>query len=528
MEPQSNTRETASTREKSRLEMARQMSGFSSATMLSRILGYFRDLMIAYTFGGGIWTDAFYAAFRIANFFRRTLGEGAMNASFVPILARQRMESPEKGREFLSALWAWLLVLTVAISLVGIILARPVVLAFAYGFTSKPEILSLTVELTRILFPHLVFTAMAALCQGALNVARRFFLPAAAPLSFSVCILAYLIGLKLGWISLDSPESKVRALAYVAVFGGLLQWVVQIPALYRAGLGPRLELPRRHPEIFQVLALMGPSLISMAVDQLDTFVNILCASFLKEGSVTAIYNSSRVMQLPLALFGVAAAAVSLPQLAEKSQLKRLDEFWQIVERSIGFLGFLLIPAAVGLAVLDLPIVQTLFQHGRFALAHSLLTKDALFFYSFGLLAYSLNKIFVSSFYALKDAATPVKVNLLQVSLNIVLSLLLMGPMGVGGLALAASISAWVGTSLLFILLRRRLGPHPLGGAAVSLLKSLGAGLGMGAFCLAVRHWGPQAPWACVSLSVAAAIPLYYGLAVLLDIPERKALHLWKE
>lgn len=521
MDSQSNIQE------KSRLEMARQMSGFSIATLLSRILGYFRDFMIAYTFGGGIWTDAFYAAFRIANFFRRTLGEGAMNASFVPILARQRMESREKAREFFSALWSWLLVLTAAISLLGILTARPLVLAFAYGFTSKPEILSLTVELTRILFPHLLFTAMAALCQGALNVARRFFLPAAAPLSFSISILVYLIGLQMGWISLDSSEAKVRALAYVAVFGGLLQWVVQVPALYRAGLGPRLQLPRRHPEIFQVLALMGPSLISMAADQMDTFVNILCASFLKEGSVTAIYNSSRVMQLPLALFGVAAAAVSLPQLAEKAQLRRLDEFWRILERAISLLGFLLFPAMVGLAVLDLPIVQTLFQHGRFALEHSLLTRDALFFYSFGLVAYSLSKIFVSSFYALKDAATPVKVNLLQVSLNIVLSLLLMGPLGVGGLALAASISAWIGAGSLFFLLKRRIGSHPLREAAVSLLKSLGASLGMGAFCLVIRLWGPQAPWACVLVSVAACIPLYYGFAVLLDIPERKALHLWK-
>lgn len=503
------------------------MSAFTAATLGSRVLGYARDAAIAYFFGGGVYTDCYYAAFRIANFLRRTLGEGAMSASFVPVLTSvTREEGPEAARDFHASLWTGLVLLTGALAALGIVFARPLVLAVTYGFASDPAKLALTVALTRILFPFFVFITAAALAQGALFARRRFFAPALAPTAFSVSILAYLGLLWTGVLPLPGLRERVIGLAVAATAGGLLQWLVQLPGLASEGLLPRPRAPWGPPAVRRVLALLGPSLISVAAEQVDAFVDTLFASFLAAGSITALYNANRLLQLPLALFGISTATVALTHLSEHAGSGDFGEYRRTLADSLGLTSFVLMPATAGLLVLSEPLVRLLFQHGAFTPEASRATAGALRFLAVGLTAYGWMKVLVMAHYALKDAATPVRVGVLKVGLNVVLCLSLVGALGVRGLTLAASLSSWVCAGVLLWHLHRRVGLEAR--LAASLAKSSAASLALWAACRAWLGLLPRlvsAPpaWLETATTVALALPAYYALASLLDIPERRVV-----
>lgn len=510
-----------------RREFARHVSGFTLATLASRILGYFRDAGIAALFGGGGLTDAYYAAFRIANFLRRTLGEGALNASFVPVLTQEHLKGKREARDFFSSLWTGLALATLGVVALGIWQARPIVLTLTYGFASDPEKLALTVTLTRLLFPHFFFVTAAAIEQGALYVTRRFFLPALAPTAFSISILAYLGMLWADWLPLHDPRSQMMGLAVAATVGSALQWLVQMPALHKEGLSPTLRSPTAHPGVWQVVALMGPSLVSIATDQVDALVDTVFASFLQEGSITAIYNSSRLMQLPLALFGVSTATVALTHLSEHAGLRQMDRFRQTLGHSLSLTAFVLFPAGAGMIVIAGPLVRLLFLHGAFTPAQAELTTGALCFYSLGLVAYGWTKVLVMAHYALKDARTPVALGAAKVALNVALCLALVGPLEVWGLALAASLSSWVCTGLLLASMARKTGLEP--GLGRTVAKAAFASAAIAAACLLLRAVARR--WlvhdaVTVLACVALAVPLYYALSVLLDLGERHTiLHL---
>ncbi|MBI4056999.1 MAG: murein biosynthesis integral membrane protein MurJ [Elusimicrobia bacterium] len=500
-------------------QFARHIGGFSLATLFSRILGYLRDALVVAHFGGGRLSDTYYAAFRIANLVRRTLGEGALTASFVPILEKERQKSSESAQAFFGSLWSGLVLVCGLLVILGILASRPLVLALTYGFTADPAKFDLTVQLTRILFPHLLFVTMAAAAQGALNVARRFFLPALAPITFSLSLIVYLLLLKQGIFPKLTPQGQIMGLALCAVIGGALEWLILLPPLFRAGFRLEFRNPWSHPGVKQVLLLMGPSILGLMVDQVDTLIEMTFASFMHEGAFTAIYNANRIMQLPLALFGVATASVALPHLSQKLGQKDMVQYRETLGLSLRLLGFVLIPASVGLLLLSLPIVQTLFQHGQFTLQQSLITHQALFFAAWGLLAFSLIRIAVISFFSLEDAITPVKVNLLEITLNAILCYALMRPMGVGGLTLAASLSSWVSVLLLFKILSDRIGGLPLASVFQSWTRTTLASLGMALFLWEFRKMASLPPWALTFASMPLALTLYLGLARLLHMEE---------
>ncbi|MBI4051162.1 MAG: murein biosynthesis integral membrane protein MurJ [Elusimicrobia bacterium] len=507
------------------VQYAKHIGGFGLATLFSRILGYFRDAMVVAHFGGGSLSDAFYAAFRVANLVRRTMGEGALSASFVPILAKERQKGNQEAQDFFNALWSGIVILSGSVVLLGILIARPLVLLLTYGFTSDPVKFDLTVELTRILFPHLLFVTMAASCQGALNVVRQFFLPALAPVTFSLSLIAYLLLLRGGIFPFYSPHSQIIGLAVSAVVGGLLEWLLLLPFLFKAGFKLALRNPWSHPGVRQVLFLMGPSVLGLMTDQLDVFVEMIFASFLEEGSFTAIYNANRLMQLPLGLFGVATASVALPHLSEKLGKNDMAQYRETLGLSLRLLGFILLPSSIGLMILSLPIIQTLFQHGRFTLHNSLMTHQALFFACLGLLAYGLLKTIVISFYSLKDAITPLKINTLEVALNATLCYVFMGPLRVGGLTLSASLSSWVSVLILLGLLSRKIGGIGMRVILLSWAKTVAACTVMALFLWMGRGLlAPLLPpFALVLVLVPVGLSSYLLTTHLLKMEERKII-----
>lgn len=433
--------------------MVKRIGRFSIATLISRILGYARDALVAHIFGGEALTDAFYTAFRTSNLFRRLLGEGALSSSFVPVFSSSlKNESKEEAQNFLSAIFTTLLFVLLIVTCAGIAFAPQLIALIAPGFKSFPEKFGTTVLLTRWLFPFFLFISLAALITGVLNSLKHFFLPAVAPAMLSVAEISYL----LLCVRHFSPEAQMIGLSIAVVLGGAAHFLIQLPALFKEKFSLQFRWHWNHPHSLQVAKLMLPAVIGLSVDQINAFVDTICATFLVKGSVTALYNSNRLMQLPLALFGISIASVSLPELADHQAEKNYGELRETLYSSLRMVIFTVLPASVGLIVLAHPIVALLFQHGEFSLSATFLTARALQGYSVGLLAYSSVKVLANAFYSLRIPQIPVRVAVVCMALNIVLNLLLMGPFGVGGLALATAIASWTNMVWLFILMRKKL------------------------------------------------------------------------
>jgi putative peptidoglycan lipid II flippase len=497
---------------------SRRLGSFASATFLSRILGYVRDAMVASYFGGGMLTDAFYAAFKVPNLFRRFLGEGALTAAFVPVFTVvSHKEGKEQANRLFNALFWGLALVLLAIVLLGTIFAPQVARAVAWGFADEPEKLALTADLIRLTFPFLIVVALAALVTSVLNACGRFFIPAVAPSGLSIAEIAFVIFLA------SRTTSPIHGLAIAAVVGGAIHFAWQIPGLYKEGFRFQFMKPFSHPEVRTVILLMVPKIIGLCADQLNSFVDQLCASFLREGSITALYNSNRVMQLPLALFGVAVSSVALPSLSRAAADKNTAEFKDMLGFSLRIANFVLIPSFIGLAVLGYPIVQLLFERGRFLPEHSYLTVVALLPYALGLPAYSAVKILATGFYAQQNTKTPVNVALWAVGLHIATNIFFVAAtdLGVAGLALSTAISGWFQAIVLFVLLKRQIGN--LGGRDItkSALWGCVAGLLMGIICYGLAFWilVGQPLFVRVFVSLGTGVVFYFGLSKLLKIKE---------
>lgn len=497
--------------------LARSAGVFTGATLLSRILGYVRDSLVATFFGVGIAADAFYAAFRISNLFRRLFGEGALSASFIPVFSEySEKHGPEKTQEFLNVMFTTLLTILACVTVLGMLLAPQITRVIAMGFERTPERFELTVHLTRAMFPFLLFVSLAALLTGVLNAFRVFFIPALAPASLSVAEIAFLlmIGPAL------APNHQVLGLGLSVVAGGILQWVVQIPSLLKCGLRLSWRWHWAHPGMRTVGRLMLPATLGLSVDQLNAFVDTICASYLAVGSVTSLYYANRVMQLPLALFGIALSQVSLPAMSSSAARGNITEVKDTLNFAVRLTLFMIIPSTAGLIVLGTPIVRVLFEHGQFTPQATAQTAYALTFFSLGLFAYSIVKILASTFYSFQNTKAPVIVAAACVVLNLGLVLMLMKPMGVGGLALATSLSSTANAAILFILLRRKLGFLGARRILKTLFKTLLASAAMAACCRLTMPWVSSWPKVLsLALLIGEGTLIYLGLARLLRMEE---------
>jgi putative peptidoglycan lipid II flippase len=459
--------------EKSRVIKAAGVVG--AATLLSRILGFLRDAMIAWYFGAGQYSDAFIAAFRIPNLLRKLLGEGSISNAFVPVLTDYltvdgRQEAFHLAR---SALWV-LSVILVVISLIGILLSPLIVKIIAPGFIDAPDKLALTIALTRIMFPYIFFIGLVALCMGILNVFGHFAAPAMAPVLLNLAIIFSVLFL---CPHLNTP---VLGLAIGVLIGGIVQLLLQLPVLAGQGFIFWQRTKIWHPGLKKMSRLMPPVILGGAVYQINVLVGTLLGSFLPEGSVAVLYFADRLVQFPLGIFAIAAATAVLPSLSRQAALKDLNALKDTFAYAVRLTLFLTIPSMMGLIILREPIITVLFQRGEFSPQATQLTAQALLYYAIGLWAFSAVRIVAATFFALKDTRTPLVMATVSILANIGLGIVLMKPLAHAGLALATSLASALNLALLVLALRKKLGSLGWRGIAQSALKTLGSAVVMGA------------------------------------------------
>ena len=436
--------------------LTRSVGVVGLATLTSRVLGLVRDQALAYRFGAGDRMDAFFVALRMPNLLRELFAEGAMNAAFVPVFTRRLTR---EGREAAWRLGAQLInalvVVTGVIAAAGIVFAEPLTRLFAAGYQEVPGKLELTVQLTRIVLPFLTLVAVAAACMGMLNSLRRFFVAAVSPAAYNVCLIAG--ALLVVPLMPEDGLDPIAAVAAAAVAGGAGQIAAQWWALRREGFRWRPALDPADRGLREVVGLMGPATVAGAALQVNLAVNTYLATFEGSGAVSWLTNAFRLMYLPLGVLGVSIATVTLPAVSRHAAGGDLAAVRETVSRGLRLMLAVMVPAAVGLAVLATPVVRLVFEHGEFTAADTPATARALVFYAPGIVGYAAVRLTAPVFYAFGNSLTPALVSVVTVALNVVLNLVLVRIMGYPGLALGTALASWFNAGGLLVLLHRRLG-----------------------------------------------------------------------
>lgn len=529
-------------------DIARAAGVVSALTLLSRFGGLVRDAVIGYWFGGGMAADAFFVAFRIPNLLRRFVAEGAMSAAFVPVFAdyfggRGRVEAVRAVRAVLSVF----VLVTAALTAIGMGLAPWWTGLFAPGFAAEPAKLELTVSLTRWLFPYVFLVSVVGVLGGLLNALRRFAVPAASPLVLNLCIIVATA------LLVSRVEPPVYALAYGVLLGGLAQVLLHVVPLRALGIDVRpLWLPG-HEAVRRVFRLLAPTMFGTAVFQVNLLVSTMLASVLPAGAVSYLWYADRVFEFPLGLVAVALGTVALPSFSAHAASGDHDAFARDVEFACRMTLLTAVPATVGLAALALPITSVLFLRGAFSAADVAPTAAALAAYNSGLLAVSLARVLAPAFYALGDARTPVVTAAVAVIANLLFSFMLIGvPIDPGGewtgrmiaglalqvsvadlrhvgLALATSMAALLNCALLALLLRQRLPAVRWRVLVPTLARTIVASAAMLPVLwgiAAVVHWessGFTVRLVALGAAVSAGALVYAAAAWLLGSPEIRAV-----
>ncbi len=460
---------------------------FGAMTLVSRILGLVRDMVIARFFEVGGATDAFFVAFKIPNFLRRLFAEGAFSQAFVPVLAEYReRRGIEAVRALVERTAGTLGVILLAVSALGMLLAPLLVMLFAPGFIGDPAKSDLAAELLRITFPYILFISLVALAGGVLNTYGRFGVPAFTPVFLNLALIAAAI-----WLAPRMAE-PVTALAWGVLIAGVAQLAFQLPFLARLGLLPRPRWGGRDEGVRRIMRLMLPGLFAVSVVQINLLLDTVIASFLATGSVSWLYYSDRLVEFPMGVFGIALATVILPSLSQNHAQSDPKAFTRTLDWGLRWVMVIGVPATLGLLFLAGPLLSTLFQYGEFSVHDLEMARLSLMAYSVGLLGFILVKVLAPGFFARQDTRTPVRVAVIALLVNLVLNVVFVVPMqwwdipgAHAGLALATSLAAFVNAGLLFHLLRKqgvfRAGPGwgvlglqvLAGAAAMSLLFVLG-------------------------------------------------------
>lgn len=483
----------------------------SGSTAISRVLGLVRDVVIADLFGAGRAYDAYLIAFMIPHMLRRLLAEGALSSAFIPLFTeRLTKDGPDRATRFANTVVTAALLFFPSLVALGIFFAPFYVSFFADGFSA--EQLDLTIKLTQITFPFIALVGIAAILMGVLNSYERFFAPAFAPVLFNVGVIVSAFAL------MSFFTEPIYALAVGVLLGGLGQLLFQVPYLRdRWRYRPTLDL--RDEGLQKLFRLMLPSVVGLAIFQINTIVDNKLASHLAEGSVSVLQYAIRLFQLPLGIFAVSVGSVIFPRLSAHAAARDVLALAQTLRESVKFSLFILLPATAGLYALAGPIIQLLFEHGNFTPDDTRLTVYALINYLPGLIGYALVYLLTRAFYALQDTRTPLFVGAVSVALNVVLDYALVGPLGVGGLALATSLAGIINTVLLLLILRRQLTfpvqPETalLAPLARDVTKMLGAAVSMGIATYLCAQWlSPLGKFLSVGLSVTFGTGFYFALA----------------
>ncbi len=432
-------------------KIAKAAGVMSAATFISRILGFMRDMIFAFYFGATGVSDTFFAAFRIPNLLRELFAEGSMSAAFIPVLTeyRQQKGEGEAGR-LVKITFTFILIVVGLVCILGIIFSPAIVTVIAPGFVGSNEKFSLTVLLTRIMFPFLLFISLAALMMGALNTKKVFFIPALAPAMLNATLIMSIILFE------SRSKQPITAAAIGVLAGGFVQFAFQLPSFFKNDYALGFDTNFGHPGIKRMSILLIPATLALSVSQINIVVSNILASFLPSGSITYLFYSMRLIQFPVGIFGVAMGTAILPTLSEHAVKGNIDLLREDFSFALRLLFFICIPAMAGLIALREPIVNLLFQRGQFDYSATTGTAEALLYYSLGIWSIVGVRVVTAAFYSMQDTKTPVKVAVIGVLANLILSLGLMGPMKHSGLALANALASGVNFVILFYMLRKKL------------------------------------------------------------------------
>jgi putative peptidoglycan lipid II flippase len=434
------------------MSLARQFVTVGGGTLGSRIFGFVRETLMAAALGAGPAADAFYAAFRFPNLFRRLFAEGAFNAAFVPLFARSlEGEGPQAAQKLANEVLA-VLVLALAALTAVVMLATPLIVALiAPGFTSDASKFDLTVDLFRVMFPYLFFMSLTAMLSGMLNAHRRFIAAALAPILLNVTtIAALLIG---NWLDADGPEIG-WLLSWAVLAGGLAQLVMVAVAARMIGIRVRITRPRLTPSVKRLLWLAAPVAVSGGITQINLFVGQIIAST-KEGAIAILQYADRLYQLPLGVVGVAIGVVLLPELSRSLKAGNLGEAETNQNRALEFALFLTLPAGVALALISEELCRVLYERGEFSPANTLSTARALAVYGLGLPAFVMIRVFAPGYFAREDTRSPMVYAGISVAVNIACAVTLFPILAEAGIAAAETTAGWVNAGLLMLTLMHR-------------------------------------------------------------------------
>ncbi len=489
------------------MNLLRAATAVSAMTLASRITGFIRDTLIAVFFGAGVVTDAFTVAFRIPNLLRRLFAEGAFSQAFVPILGEYKARhGDERTRELagkvLGVLAAGLFVATLA----GVIAAPLIVYATASGFAANPDKFALTVTMARICVPYILFVSLVSFAAGLLNTYGSFKAPAFTPVLLNLSFIGFTL------FATPYFAQPVVALAWAVFVGGMLQLAFQVPFLRRIGMLPRPRWDPKDEGVRRILVLMAPAALGVSVAQVSLVINTQIASYLGDGAVSWLYFADRLMEFPSALLGVALGTVLLPALVRHHHDADPRAYSHLLDWGLRLALLLALPAALGLAMLGLPLIATLFWHGEFTRHDVFMTRMALVAYAVGLGGIVAVKILAPGFYARQNIRTPVKVAVATLGVTQLLNLAFVPWLDHAGLALAIAVGAWFNAGWLWYLMRRSGAYTPEPGWAAFLFKVAVALYLMGG---AIRYaMGNESSWFAIAAAPRAGkLALVIALAV---------------
>ena len=373
----------------------------AGSTLVSRLLGFVRDMVIAAVFGASASLDGFFVAFRIPNLFRRLVAEGALTISFIPVYTEYLETKGEQEALKLAQKTATLLVIVLTLIVAfGVVFSPQIVSLFAYGFTDN-SVTQLTISLNRIMFPYLFFVGLVAFSMGVLNSHRLFFAPAFSPALLNVgFIIGALVFAKVSRVPLEG-------LAWGVILGGILQLALQIPYMIRSGFRMKIDLDIKHPGMRKIFAMLGPAMFGIAVYQINILINTMLASMLPEGSISFLYYSDRLNEIVLGIFVMSIGSVVLPEMSSAAAKSDFAGLKKIYQNSVRAGLFMAIPAAAALMTAGIPIVTGIYLHGHFNAYHAVMTNRALFFASMGIVSLAVLRMTTPAFYSLKDTKVPV-------------------------------------------------------------------------------------------------------------------------
>lgn len=497
----------------------------SMMTMLSRVLGLARDVVFAHTIGASAGADAFFVAFKIPNFLRRLFAEGAFAQAFVPVLSEYREKGSIEAVKGLIDRVCGCLGLTLFLLTIIVVLAAPLVaLVFAPGFWNDPFKLALTQEMLRITFPYLLLISLTGFAGAILNSYDRFAVPAITPVLLNLCLIGSAV-----WVS-PYFEQPVVAIAWGVLTAGMVQLGFQLPFLWKLRLLPTPKVDFADPGVKRILLLMAPAIFGVSVSQINLLLDTVLASFLPTGSVSWLYYSDRLVELPLGIFAIAIGTVILPSLSRQFVGEDTQKFSQTIDWALRLILLIAIPAAVALFILAVPILTVLFEYGKTGASDIAMSALSLQAYALGLLAFMLIKVLAPGYFSRQDTKTPVKIGIIAMAVNMVFNLILVIPfhylwqIGHVGLALATALSAWLNAGLLYRGLRQRNVYTPISGWSVYLIRLLVANVVMGVVLFGsfyvVPDWSVLDVWQRVMMMVAccgAGLAAYLSVLFMLGL-----------